>query len=225
MHLPCAMTAFVRACLTHSLKITYPLALQVCYGAATAGDVLLAAGAYHLAPRARFAAAAALIAVLPRAATLLSAELGELLLAMDAPFVALFWVSLATVSVAAALTMCLPPLDTALTRPHATGGYAEVAALLAPSQAANGAALAGAAPEADRTVQATAHACAMPALAEQFADAAASQVGSADKRATQLLAASPVCGSSARSSLEVEPALAQTRTHYPAHSATICHAR
>jgi Reduced folate carrier len=83
----------------------------------TAGDVLVTAAAFHLAPRRHFAPAAALFSALPRAAMLLAAEASELARAAGAPLVALFWASFVTVASAAALTLALPHIPSGRAAP------------------------------------------------------------------------------------------------------------
>jgi hypothetical protein len=72
------------------------------------GDVLLQSLVYHLVAPESFVQASALLAAIPEVASMLSAELGELMRALGAPLVTLFWVSLGTVSTASGLTLCLP---------------------------------------------------------------------------------------------------------------------
>jgi hypothetical protein len=84
-----------------------------------AGDVLLDAFVFHLVDRADFMRASAIMAAVPLAGTVLSAELSEGLRAFGAQLPVLFWLSLATVGTSVVLTVWLPHVGA-----HYSAGWA-----------------------------------------------------------------------------------------------------
>lgn len=90
--------------------------VQVAFGLVLSADIVLAAYIYQLVPPRDFVAATAVASAASLLGLVLGAESSEILLALGASLTSLFYISLATVSSSAVLTLWLPASSASVAR-------------------------------------------------------------------------------------------------------------
>lgn len=90
--------------------------MQVAFGLALSADIVLAAYIYQLVPPRNFVAVTAVASAASLLGLVLGAESSEILLALGVSLTSLFYISLATVSSSAVLTLWLPASSASVAR-------------------------------------------------------------------------------------------------------------